>query len=81
VAQCYIRLTGTSVARPVRELRGFRSVELAPGQTKHVEFTLGRDELSFWNIDMKYLTEPSFLQVWIATDSASGIPAAVSITK
>ena len=48
VAQCYIRLTGTSVARPVRELRGFRRVELAPGQTKHIEFTLGRDELSFW---------------------------------
>ena len=81
VAQCYIRLTGTSVARPVRELRGFQRVELAPGQTKHVEFTLGRDELSFWNIDMKYLAEPSFLQVWIASDSASGLPAAISITK
>ena len=30
---------------------------------------------------MKHLAEPSFLQIWIATESASGLPAAVGITK
>ena len=50
VVQCYIRLTGTSVARPVSELKGFQRVRLAPGQTRQVEFTLAKEELSFWNI-------------------------------
>ncbi len=44
-AQLYIRLRGTSVARPVRELKGFERVALAPGETKRVEFRLGREEL------------------------------------
>ncbi len=54
---------------------------LAPGETKEVEFSLTKKELSFWNIDMKDVVEPSILQVWIAPDSASGDrPAEVRIT-
>jgi beta-glucosidase len=81
VVQLYIRLRGTSVARPVRELKGFRRVELLPGQSKRVELALTKEELSFWNIDMKYVVEPSALQVWIAPDSASGMPAEVTIVE
>ena len=69
VVQLYIRQTGTSVVRPVRELKGFRRVTLAPGQSQKVEFTLGRDELKFWNIDMKDVVEPAQLTVWVAPDS------------
>jgi beta-glucosidase len=79
VVQCYIRLTGTSVARPVRELEGFERVTLAPGQTRQVEFTLGREELSFWNIAMKRLAEPAQLEVWVAPDSTRGTSASVLI--
>ncbi len=77
--QLYIRLRGTSVARPVRELKGFRQVSLAPGQSQRVEFMVGRDELSFWNSEMKHEVEPSSLYVWVAPDSASGEPARVDI--
>ena len=69
VVQLYIRQTGTSVVRPVRELKGFRRITLAPGQSQKVEFTLGRDELRFWNIDMKDVVEPAQLTVWVAPDS------------
>jgi len=79
VVQIYIRQTGTRVARPVRELTGFRRVTLAPGQSQKVEFTLGRDELKFWNIDMNDVVEPAQLSVWVAPDSAQGKPAQVSI--
>jgi beta-glucosidase len=79
VVQLYIRQTGTSVVRPVRELKGFQRVTLAPGQSQKVEFTLGRDELKFWNIDMKDVVEPAQLTVWIAPDSTEGKPAQVSI--
>jgi beta-glucosidase len=81
VAQLYIRLRGTSVARPVRELKGFQRVHLAPGESRRLEFTLGRDELSFWNIDMRDVAEPGSLYVWVAPDSARGEPARVEITE
>ena len=75
VVQLYIRQTGTSVVRPVRELKGFQRLTLAAGQSQKVEFTLGRDELKFWNIDMKDVVEPAQLTVWIAPDSTKGTPA------
>ncbi|HEX8891832.1 MAG TPA: glycoside hydrolase family 3 N-terminal domain-containing protein [Terriglobales bacterium] len=79
VVQLYIRQTGTSVVRPVRELKGFRRITLAPGQSQKVEFTLGADDLRFWNIDMKNVVEPAQLTVWIAPDSTEGTPAKVTI--
>lgn len=80
-AQLYIRLRGTSVARPVRELKGFRRVHLAPGESARLEFELGREELAFWNIDMRDVAEPCSLYVWVAPDSARGAPAKVELTE
>jgi beta-glucosidase len=79
VVQLYIRQTGTSVVRPVRELKGFRRITLPPGQSQKLEFTLGADELRFWNIEMKNVVEPAQLTVWIAPDSTQGTPAKVAI--
>jgi len=77
--QLYIRLRGTSVARPVHELKGFARVSLAPGESRHVEFKLGRDELAFWNQAGVKSVEPSTLYVWIAPDSAQGEPEKIEI--
>lgn len=79
VAQCYIRLTGTSVARPVRELRGFRRLLLNPGQSESVTFTLGKEELGFWDNDMSFHVEPAHLSVWVSADSTSGAPIEIEI--
>jgi hypothetical protein len=46
-----------------------------------VEFRLGREELRFWNIDMKDVVEPGSLYIWIAPDSARGEPARVELTE
>lgn len=81
VVQLYIRQTGTSVVRPVRELKGFRKVALAPGQVQTVEFVLGRNELKFWNIDLEDVVEPAQLTVWVAPDSTQGTPAKVTIAQ
>lgn len=80
VVQLYIRQRGNSVARPVRELKGFQKLKLAPGETRRVEFILGKKALSFWNIDMKQVVEPGELTVWVAPDSQSGQPAKLKIT-
>ena len=79
VVQLYIRQTGTSIVRPVRELKGFRRITLPPGTSQKVEFSLGRGELRFWNLDMKDVVEPAQLTVWVAPDSTSGKPAQVTI--
>ena len=79
--QLYIRLRGTSVARPVRELKGFQKVHLAPGEARRVEFKLGRDELAFWNAQMQRVVEPCALYVWVAPDSSRGEPAVAEIAE
>ena len=45
---------------------------LSPGKPQLVEFSLGRDELAFWNIDMRNLVEPAHATVWIGPSSAEG---------
>jgi beta-glucosidase len=81
VAQCYLRLTGTSVARPVRELKSFERVFLPAGGSKCVQFRLGWNELSFWDIRMQPTVEPARLQVWVADDSVGGTPITLEITQ
>ncbi len=72
IVQLYIGQRGTSVARPIKELKGFRTLVLAPGEAQSVEFRLGRDELAFWNIDMQYTVEPAEVSVWIGPNSTQG---------
>lgn len=79
IIQLYIALRGTSVARPVRELKGFRRVTLGPGESKRVEFTLGRDELSIWQRDTSYAVEPAELTIWVAPNAQEGTPVKVTL--
>ena len=81
IVELYLRLRGTSVALPVRQLEGFQKVTLAAGESKRVEFTLGPDELAFWNIDMQKLVEPANATVWIGPSSAEGESADFVIAK
>jgi len=77
--EMYINQRGTSVSRPIRELKGFERVTLQPGESKKVQFTLGRNELAFWNIDMKDIVEPAEVKVWVAGSSDQGQPATFTI--
>ena len=79
VVQLYIRLTGTSVAQPVRALKGFQRVALAPGETKNVTFTLGPDAFTIWNDQNKFAIEAAHVTVWVSPDSAHGSPAEFEI--
>lgn len=74
VAQLYVQDKVGSVVRPVKELKGFQRVTLAPGKSKTVTFELPVSDLAFWNIDMEYVVEPGDFRLWIAGDSASGEP-------
>ena len=69
VVQLYIRNTAASVSQPVRELKGFPRITLAPGESRHVEFPLGFDELNFYNADVKRTVEPTTYKIWVGGSS------------
>jgi beta-glucosidase len=69
VVQLYIRNTAASVEQPVRELKGFARVTLAPGEQKHVELPLGFNELNFYNVENQRTVEPTTYTVWVGGSS------------
>lgn len=79
IVQLYVRLMGTSVAQPVRALKGFQRIPLAPGETKKVTFSLEPDAFALWNDVNQLAVEPSKAAVWISPDSATGKPVVVRI--
>jgi beta-glucosidase len=79
VVQLYIRIQGTSVAQPVRALKGFERVALGPGETKNVRFTLPPDAFAIWNDQNQFAAEPAHVTVWVSPDSANGSPADLEI--
>ena len=58
-----------SIARPVKELKGFQKVFLKKGESKEVIFTLGVDDLRFYNNDLKYIYEPGDFRVFVGGNS------------
>jgi len=49
IAQLYVHDVKSSVPRPVKELKGFKKIELKPGESKTIEITLDKKDFSFWN--------------------------------
>lgn len=80
VVQLYVRNVGGSIEQPVRELKGFTRVTLAPGQAKQVEFSLGFGELSHYNLQMEPAVEPSDCTVWVGGSSEAEQSASFQIT-
>jgi beta-glucosidase len=79
IVQLYVRDLVSSVTRPVKELRGFRRVTLAPGETKTVEFRLGPAELSFHDARMQRVVEPGAFEVIVGPSSAEGFAARLEV--
>ncbi len=58
VVQLYVNDKISSVTTPVKALKGFSKISLAPGESRRVSFTVAPADLGLWNRDMKYVTEP-----------------------
>jgi beta-glucosidase len=67
--QLYIRDVVSSATRPIKELKGFRKVRLAPGETATVTFDITPDLLKFWDVNMKYVVEPGEFTIMVGTSS------------
>ncbi len=80
VIQLYVRQMKSAVARPGEELKGFKRVNLAPGETRTVEIPLKASQLAWWNeatSRFEVESEPVSLMVG---DSSAGIKLSQTIT-
>ena len=80
VVQLYVRDVASSVTRPVKELKGFRKVRLAPGATTTVELEIGRDALAFHDVDYRYVVEPGEFRIMVGTSSRDEDLQTVTLT-
>ena len=67
--QLYLQDVASSVTRPVLELCGIRQIELLPGETRKIEFTLSEQELGFFNADRQFVTEPGSFKLFVGNSS------------
>jgi len=79
VVQLYVRDEVASVARPVRELKGFLRVTLKPGESRRVELHLAVQDLAFYGLDMKPVVEPGTLRVFVGPNSSEGLEAVFEV--
>lgn len=79
VAQLYLRDPFASVTRPVRELKGFDMVSLAPGERKTVTFTLSDKELGFYDNNGQWVVEAGDFDVFVGGDSQAKLTKSFKI--
>ena len=72
VVQLYVHDHVASRVRPVRELKAFAKVALAPGEAKDVVFRLDRGQLAFTNNEGVFTAEPGVFDLWVCASSVSG---------
>jgi beta-glucosidase len=70
VVQLYLHDVVASVTQPVMRLRGFRRVHLVPGESQHIEFSVGPDDLAIYDRDMKRVVEPGTFELMVGASSA-----------
>jgi len=70
VVQMYISDLIASVTRPVKELKGFEMIELNPGESKKVTFTINEKTIEFFSANNKWEAESGDFKVFVGTNSA-----------
>jgi beta-glucosidase len=79
VVQLYVRDLVGSVTRPVMELKGFKKVALAAGESKRVSFALGAEDLAFYTAAGRWEAEPGEFEVFVGGSSTETLSARFSL--
>ena len=65
IVQCYVRDLVASMARPVKELKAFKKLHLKKGEEKVIQFSLTKDDLSFYNSKGEFVFEEGSFEIQI----------------
>lgn len=68
-AQLYIRDVEGSMARPLKQLKGFQQIVLQPGEQKTIQFKITAELLKFYDSNLKYVCEPGAFKVMVGGNS------------
>jgi beta-glucosidase len=79
VVQLYIHDPVASISQPVRRLRGFQRVTLAPGETKPVSFKLDASDVGFYDNSGRFVVEPGEIDVYAGDSSAADLTASFQV--
>jgi beta-glucosidase len=79
VVQLYIHDPVASIEQPVRRLRAFQRVTLAPGQTKSVTFRLGANDVGFYDNSGKFIVEPGQIDVYVGDSSQATLTKSFTV--
>jgi beta-glucosidase len=81
VAQLYVHEDDTSILQPVEKLEGFQRVSLDPGKSQTVTFTLGPQNLGFYNNNGQFVVEPGPFKLWVGDSSTvdAGTPTTFTL--
>jgi beta-glucosidase len=80
IVQLYLRDDVASVTRPVRQLRGFRKVQLAPGEARELTFTLDQADFALLDSDFSPVIEAGTFTVFVGADSTTENQARFELT-
>src|SRR4051794_8359539 len=81
VVQMYIHDPVATISQPVRRLRGFQRVTLAPGASTTVTFTLDKSDFGFYDNRGKYVVEPGTIEVYGGDSSAADMERSFTVTR
>ncbi|MGH8199128.1 MAG: glycoside hydrolase family 3 N-terminal domain-containing protein [Steroidobacteraceae bacterium] len=81
VVQLYLHELVSSVTEPVKVLRGFKRVSLAPGASTQVRFTLGWHDFALWDENMHHVVEPGTFEIMAGPDSVHLQTATLQVTR
>lgn len=80
VAQLYLHQRHGTAARPVRELKGFRRLALGAGESTTVTFTVGPDELRYWNAAARdWVLDATTIDVYVGGDSTASLTTSFEV--
>jgi len=79
VVQLYIHDPVASISQPVRRLRGFQRVTLAPGGKQTITFTLDKSDFGFYDNQGKFVVEPGSIDVYAGDSSSAGLTRSFTV--
>jgi beta-glucosidase len=69
-----------SISQPVRRLRGFERVSLAPNESRQVSFILDRSDFGFYNNQGRFVVEPGRIDVYAGDSSTADLTKSFVVT-
>ncbi|MFF2480251.1 glycoside hydrolase family 3 N-terminal domain-containing protein [Paenibacillus sp. NPDC058071] len=81
VVQLYVRDVAGEVVRPVKELKAFRKIKLAPGETVSVAFELGEEQLRYYHSDLSYESDEGEFQLFVGANSRDAEALSFQLVK